>query len=137
MEREEQVRHRVLVVEDDCAASYALARMLKHLGYEVECVETVRAAVDALGGRDAVILDLNLPDGLGTAVLSRVRTLRLPHKVLVLSATADPRLLDEVAALRPDGVLRKPVGIEQIKGWLDAHLLRPGATQKCTPGTRR
>jgi CheY-like chemotaxis protein len=128
MEQGVRVR-RVLVVEDDCAFSYALVRMLQYLGYDAECVETVGAAVEALDGRDAVILDLNLPDGQGTAVLSRIRTLRLPHKVLVLSATADPRLLEDVAALRPDGVLRKPADIEQIKGWLDAHLQRPDAPE--------
>ena len=109
-------------MEDDCAASYALVRMLQILGYETECVATVAAAVAALDGQDAVVLDLNLPDGLGTEVISRIRTNRLPHKVLVVSATADPKLLAEVARLQPDGVMRKPVGIEQIKAWLDVHL---------------
>ena len=122
MADEDRSRRRILVVEDDCAAGYALARMLQILGYETKCVETVAAAVPALHGHDAVILDLNLPDGLGTEVMSSIRTNRLPHKVLVVSATADPRLLEEVARLQPDGVLRKPVCIEQIKAWLDVHL---------------
>jgi hypothetical protein len=31
-------------------------------------------------------------------------------------------VLEEVARLQPDGVMRKPVGIEQIKAWLEVHL---------------
>ena len=122
MTHEDRSRRRILVVEDDCATGHALTRMLRSLGHETKCVETVRAAVAALDGHDAVILDLNLPDGLGTEVMSRIRTNRLPHKVLVVSATADPKLLEEVALLQPDGVMRKPVGIDQIKAWLDVHL---------------
>jgi two-component system response regulator QseB len=125
MQREDRVRQRLLVVEDDGATGRALSRPLRFWGYEVRCVQTVAQALAALEGQDAVLLDLMLPDGSGAEVLSRIRRDRLPQKVLVLTGLTDPRVLDDVARLRPDGVLQKPHGIEQLKAWLEANLNAP------------
>jgi DNA-binding response OmpR family regulator len=113
---------RILVVEDDVALGRSLLRMVRSLGYEAQCVETVARALAALERSDVVILDLNLPDGCGTEILSRIRADRLPHKVVVLTASTDAGTLTEVARLQPDGVLHKPEGILQLNAWLSAHL---------------
>ena len=66
---------RVLVVEDDQSVSRMLRLSLSSAGFEITEVSTGADALRALDAdrMDAVILDLTLPDGLGGAVLERLR----------------------------------------------------------------
>ncbi len=61
---------RVLVVDDEQQILRALRTSLRAAGYEVDTADTVEAALAAAAMRppEAVILDLVLPDGTGTAV---------------------------------------------------------------------
>lgn len=75
---------RVLVVDDDPATAYALRRLLASRGVcEVTHVTTVAEAVAHLESPpDWVILDLDLPDGLGLEVLDAVRVGGLRTRVV-------------------------------------------------------
>jgi DNA-binding NarL/FixJ family response regulator len=68
---------------------------------------------DALGRLtdppDWLILDLNLPDGLGLDVLDAIRAGGLPTRIVVSSATEDAALLAAVAAHKPDVIIPKPL----------------------------
>ena len=80
---------------------------------------TVTEGLDKLASEPShLILDLNLPDGLGTVILRHVRTKNLPVKVAVLSGTADASLLGEAADLRPDATFTKPPDWEALIGWI-------------------
>ena len=125
MNQKEQKNHvppRVLIVEDDVTLGRSLVRMARSFGYEAECANTVALALAALERSDVLILDLNLPDGCGARILSRIRAERLPIKVVVLTASTDPVTLGEVARLKPDRILQKPGGILELSAWLKAHL---------------
>lgn len=65
----------VLVVEDDQAVARVLAIALRCARFNVVAVMSGREALEMLETRpvDAVVLDLGLPDQLGTAVLDRLR----------------------------------------------------------------
>ncbi len=80
---------RILVVDDNPAALYATARVLRSAGYEVSEASTGSAALAAAKNVDLVVLDINLPDMDGFEVCRRLRatpeTADLP--VLHLSAT--------------------------------------------------
>ena len=67
---------KVLVIEDDQSVSRMLRLCLNSAGFEITGVSTGRDALRVLDrdAVDAVILDLALPDGLGGAVLDRLRT---------------------------------------------------------------
>ena len=67
--------HRVLVVEDDRSVARMLKFSLTAAGFDVIHVTTGREAIGILNSRppDAVVLDLGLGDGLGGAVLERLR----------------------------------------------------------------
>lgn len=62
----------------------------------------------------AVILDLMLPDGEGSAVLERVRAANMDVRVTVTTASADPDRLKRVRALGPDSLLRKPLDLAEL-----------------------
>jgi hypothetical protein len=80
---------RLLVVDDNPAALYATARVLRSAGYAVLEARTGAAALAAAGDADLIVLDVNLPDLDGFEVCRRLRaredTARIP--VLHLSAT--------------------------------------------------
>jgi PAS domain S-box-containing protein len=80
---------KILAVDDNAAALYATARVLRSAGYEVIEAKTGGAALAMADGVDLVVLDINLPDIDGFEVCRRLRatpqTAQLP--VLHLSAT--------------------------------------------------
>lgn len=110
----------VLILEDDTLTRDALVRVLRRLGYHTVAVETVAAAMEKLDGPSNAILDLNLPDGNGTTVLKRIRTLGLPVKVAISSGTAETRLLEEAQQNAPDIMLAKPIDVHALVEWLEA-----------------
>jgi DNA-binding response OmpR family regulator len=98
------------VVEDDRSARRALCRLLRIEGFDICESDTVADAIKHLGGVSlhAVVLDLMLPDGDGAEVLRRAKTLVTPIKVIVTTGTGDSAKLAQVAALKPEVIIRKP-----------------------------
>ena len=111
---------RTLVVEDDPYASEVLVRVLKQLGHEVESVRTVFQALRALERFKPthVLLDLMMPDGVGTEVLETIRKRGLPVKVAVITAVGPGRLYDEAIALKPDAIFHKPWDLVRLRLFL-------------------
>jgi CheY-like chemotaxis protein len=64
----------ILILDDDEAARRAVARLLTAHGHTVTHAATVAEAMTMLDLQEVVILDLNLPDGLGTDVSAAIRT---------------------------------------------------------------
>ena len=106
---------RVLIVEDDARLSAILTHGLRGRGYAVQAVETVRAARELLDSQpaDAIVVDINLPDGSGWDIVRRAKA-TLPHspRIVVISASDALRPPDPDAA--PDAVLRKPFAIDAL-----------------------
>ena len=110
---------RVLVVEDDALTHATLRRVLERSGHPVEAVGTIAAAIPLLPRAECLVLDLALPDGSGIEILRRVRDLGLNVRVAVHTGCAEPRVLDEVRALRPDALFIKPFNPDDLLAWLD------------------
>jgi DNA-binding response OmpR family regulator len=110
---------RVLVVEDSPESYAALARLLRHVGYEAVGAATLAQAQELLHTMPRyLILDLMLPDGNGKDLLAQIRREKLGIKVAVLTAVDDKPALREVAALEPDALFCKPVDVPQLLAWL-------------------
>jgi len=112
-------RVKVLIVEDDLMQRRALARLLTLEGYAVETAGAVNEASAKLDGQAVALLDLNLPDGLGTDLLKRIREAHPHISVVVLSAAVDA-LITDAMNLGPDLVVRKPVDVAALLQWLRA-----------------
>jgi len=107
-----------LVVEDDEESRVTLTTWLKRLGLNVCAVGTLAEAQAQLDGQDVVFLDLMLPDGDGTEVLSRIRKESRPAKVAVTTALSMGSLLVRAVSLRPDALFFKPLNFAHITLWL-------------------
>ena len=108
---------RTLVVEDDPYASEVLVRVLKQFGHEAETVRTVHQALRALERFKPthILLDLMMPDGVGTEVLETIRKRGLAVKVAVITAVGPGSLYDQALALNPDAVLHKPWDMVKLR----------------------
>src|SRR5437879_6533908 len=80
----------VLIVDDDCDGSEAVATYLARMGHQVACVPNGQAAMRALleGRPQAVVLDVRMPELDGMSLLEILRSyLRWSHlPVILLSA---------------------------------------------------
>jgi two-component system response regulator MprA len=120
-------RMRVLVVEDDARVAQAVQRSFLHHQVYVEHAATLAAAstlLDAGESFDALVLDLNLPDGNGLdlAQSCRQRGMRMP----IIMVTARDAIADRITGLQrgADDYLCKPFSVEELYARLDAVLRR-------------
>src|SRR5688500_13240541 len=102
--------HTVLVVEDDDAIRHGMMLLLRMQGHSAVAAANVAEAAAQLDAATPshLLLDLNLPDGSGTAVLRRIRAERLPTRVALVTGAIDTALVEEARALGVDAVFIKP-----------------------------
>lgn len=103
----------ILIVEDD-PDQLALAQLrVAMAGYKVRAANSVKALLESLfedGAPDVLLLDIELPDGNGFDILTRMRR----HKalgslpIILLTARNDPADIGRGLALGADGYLTKP-----------------------------
>src|SRR5690348_11009855 len=83
----------VLIVEDD-SWRQVLTRLLERLGgYQTSPAGTVAEGLVKLDGQAIAVLDMNLPDGLGTQILEPIRSERQTMLVAVCTGTTDETLV--------------------------------------------
>jgi len=113
----------VLIIEDDPMIAKSLSLALTDEGHHSNICSTAEEGYiaardhfnDGISAYDAIILDINLPDGDGIKLSKTLRSNKITTPVLVVSGRTSTT--DKVVALRSgaDGYLTKPlIG----KNWL-------------------
>ena len=82
---------RVLVVENDEDAGVTLTAMLRLNGFDAHCARTGASALRAVNHTRprVVVIDLDLPDADGCAIIRRIRGIPRPPAVVVVTAHTD------------------------------------------------
>ena len=115
----------ILIVEDDRALSQGIHLALDQAGRQFTQCHTLREAEEALAAHQPqlVILDLNLPDGNGLDLLSRLRD-RSALPVLIL--TANDLEMDQVTGLElgADDYVTKPFSTQELVARVRSQLRR-------------
>ena len=116
----------ILIVEDDPVVADVLGMTLEEAGYFQSTAHTIEAALAELKHNDidAVLLDINLPDGDGTRLARLIRKNHLPVPILVVSGNAG--IDDKITALGAgaDGYLTKPFDRFELMANLEAIIRR-------------
>jgi DNA-binding response OmpR family regulator len=115
----------VLLVEDDLQLGSALSRALQQAGFELVWVRRLADARQQLQQHPAAaVLDINLPDGEGFALLDELRSRGDRMPVLVM--TARDELADRLRGLEggADDYLTKPFAVSELIARLRAILRR-------------
>ena len=117
---------KVLVIDDDAAFREALSRWLSELGYAPSGAASAVGGVALLdqGDFEAILLDLQLPDVSGHAIIRQLNNAGITVPVIVVSGTAE--MDDVVRAWRRNAAdfLRKPFRLEDLSTALDKALRR-------------
>ncbi|MBX9934495.1 MAG: response regulator transcription factor [Methylobacterium sp.] len=122
---------RILIVEDDGDIRGMLARGLEAEGFTVGVAGRVEDALAAAREEapEAVVLDINLPDGSGHDVCRSLREGGYPGPILFLSARDEVRDRAEGLALGADDYIVKPFVFDELLARLQTHLLRRKASE--------
>jgi len=115
------VRPTVLLLENDLPSADAMKQLLEHYECEVKVAHTLLEAMPFLPAAPKfAVLDLMLPDGGGERVLDLIRRRKLATKVIVVTACRERERLREVARLKPDLILTKPIDFFRLLEFIRA-----------------
>jgi DNA-binding response OmpR family regulator len=105
-----------LVIEDDYDASVIFAKAMEVLGFEPDVIRTGDVARQKLTELVPiiVILDLHLPEVVGTDLLRQIRDDPRLNDTWVIVASADPRMAEMIRDVA-DLVLLKPTTFSQVR----------------------
>lgn len=122
---------KILIVEDSAALALTYSDYLVRAGHSADIASNIGAAQHALADLryDCVLMDLHLPDGRGTDLITAMRAGGIHTPVVVL--TAEPSIDTAVAAIRAGAqdYLCKPVGAERLQLTL-GHILEQQALRR-------
>ncbi|MFL6587716.1 MAG: response regulator transcription factor [Luteimonas sp.] len=129
--------NRLLLVEDDPTSRSFLQAASAALPAEVDIADSVEAAyaLATLNAYDAWLIDANLPDGTGGALLARLRADGRTTPAIAHTAARERRELD---ALRAEGfaiAVSKPVAADAWLGAIRRVLVRHVGTSATAPAT--
>jgi DNA-binding NtrC family response regulator len=107
---------RALLVDDDAAFVLGLAEAVKREGFEVRTAGSLQEARRALRDAevDALLLDMQLPDGSGLELLQTPEG-RLPPGVIFISGHSNVELAVAALQLGATDFLTKPVDFARVK----------------------
>lgn len=121
--------NQLLIVEDDRSLSRGLCLALKDEGFETAPCFDLKSAREQLGCGTPmlVLLDVNLPDGSGLALLREIREAGTPVPVILL--TANDTEADVVTGLEhgADDYITKPFSLAILRARVRALLRREAA----------
>ncbi len=108
---------KILIVDDEEHFRDNIGSFLKNKGYEVEGVDTLAKAREALeqANADIILLDVQLPDGYGPNLLEE--TLHIPARPPIILITAYGEIEMAVDAMKNGALdfLQKPIELERLE----------------------
>lgn len=128
----EGVNRTVLMVDDDPDVRTSVARGLRHSGFDVRVAASGKEALRLLSteSHDALVLDVQMPELDGVAVVTALRALGNDIPICVLSAR--DTVNDRIAGLEAgaDDYLTKPFDLGELVARLHALLRRASHTEQ-------
>jgi DNA-binding NtrC family response regulator len=135
---------RLLIIEDDSTLKTALFRALTRFGYAVTTASSKSEASTWLGGQtawDAILLDLQLPDGTGMEILAEIKRKSSRTPVIVLTGHGSVENAVMATQRGAFNFLVKPISLDDVISSLKAALEQNGtplqsSTAEIIPPTR-
>ena len=116
---------KLLLVEDEIALIRGISFALKKEGFEIETADTISSAKKLIDSKkfDLILLDINLPDGLGFDLCEKVRTY---SNIPIIFLTASQSELDVMNGLDigGDDYITKPFSVCVLISRVNALLRR-------------
>lgn len=118
------MKKEVLIVDDEEGIRFGFSRYLTKAGYSVREASTLSEARDSLTshGVDAVLLDLNLPDGNGLDWIQELRGSLPGVAIVVITGMGDIPVAVEAMRRGADNFLTKPLSMADLDVFLQKSL---------------
>ena len=115
----QKTRLRILLVDDHTDTVITLGALLRNLGYEVACAETVKQALQLAKDSkfDLLVSDIGLPDGSGHDLMRQIRA-RQSIAGIALSGFGMEDDLEKSRAVGFTDHLIKPINVDRLQATL-------------------
>lgn len=111
-------RQVIFFVDDDVQLHRAVTELLEHRGFEVVGAHSAQEAVTVIesfeGVIDALLMDINLPDGWGASVAQRLLEIRPKMAVVYTTGFAEEDPVLAGGLNDAEYVVRKPFSTDQL-----------------------
>jgi two-component system response regulator PilR (NtrC family) len=113
----EEIKSRILVVEDEKSMREVLKILLEGEGYEVFCAKNGEEGLSVMNGEifDLIITDIKMPGGDGFQVLKKVQEMSPETIVLMITAFGTTESAVEAMKLGAYDYIHKPFKIDEIR----------------------
>ncbi|WP_372871197.1 PAS domain S-box protein [Shewanella sp.] len=118
----------VLVVDDNSTARDILRTTLQSMGFSVDSARSGMEALEKCALRDyrIALIDWKMPEMDGTETAARMRGLKQPPLILMVSAHANSEFIDKVESLGISGYITKPISASRLLDGIMSALGRQG-----------
>jgi CheY-like chemotaxis protein len=118
---------KILVIDDEQGIRNLLDTLLSRKGYDVVLAASGRKGLELFRRErpDVVVLDLNMPEMGGVAVLQQIRTLKPEQLVIVLTGAGTPEKEQQVHALGVSEFVEKEFSLHHLGDALKRLLKAP------------
>lgn len=124
---------RLLLVEDDPVSLAFLRAALEMLPATVDTATSMAEAQATAPGHDLWLIDANLPDGSGAALLAQLRATSPATRALAHTADDSPALAQRLREAGFDGVVVKPVAAAELQAKVCSVLNLPSPVSSSAP----
>ncbi|GAB4208272.1 MAG: hypothetical protein OHK0022_37620 [Roseiflexaceae bacterium] len=111
----------VLVVDDDDSIVWVLARLMRHLGYDVVTALRGQEALDEVAQRNTtlvcVLMDILMPGADGISVAKQIHNLQPDLPIILMGGSLAPSQQQELAE-QYGGFIPKPFSIPELSAML-------------------
>lgn len=127
--RSHRQQRRVVIIEDELLAAFALEAMFEEIGYQVDrifsCGEDALAELEHLDV-DLICVDVNLGQGIDGVETARQIRFRRAGPVLFITAYSDAATKTRISQAVPGaGIIGKPISKDALMGALTGLIERP------------
>ncbi len=118
---------KILLVEDEKETADCVAKLLNRKGFEVDVKYDLASAIAAdLSSYQVILLDILLRSEKSFPLLKKIKKEYPNIPVLIVSAYDDDENIKEAKRLKADGVMTKPIVIEQLESFILSKLKSSG-----------
>lgn len=118
------MKPRILLIEDEPGTRFGFVKYLAKSGFEIKEAESLEQAVEFFSELqfDAILLDINLPDGSGIDFIDRVRAHSADIPLIIITGDGDIPLAVDAMRRGADNFLTKPVNMAELDIFLKKSL---------------